>query len=119
MAKHKIQTRSARPIIIRAPSGKKAAKMVRAGASKAAKLAAQEKHTFTALGAAGALGYARREGWLDNLPQIEAIGPEGSLALAAFIAGKFMKSEIANHLATGLGCVALNRLAAGDLGGGT
>jgi len=117
-------TRVAQPIIVRAPSaptrGKRAGALAKKGASKVAKAAYDRKHKLVALAAAGVLGYARREGMLDNVPGIDAIGPEGNLALAAQLIAEFTGSTMADHVATGLGSVAINRMAAGDIeGGGT
>lgn len=102
----------ARTIVIQ--GGKRAGAVARRVGGAAAAAARDEAHTITALLAAAALGYARRENMLANLPQIEAIGPEGSIALVAYALGKMTKSKIASHVATGLGAVAVNRMAAGD-----
>lgn len=73
---------------------------------------------LVAFGAAGAYGLAERAGM--PIPSIGPIGPAGTLALAAWLYGKTQKSQTALHLATGLGCVAINRLAAtGTVVGGT
>jgi len=111
---------AARPIVIREGGARRVAgQLARRAGSAAVQAARDESHTLAAVVAAGALGYARREGMLDNIPSIDAIGAEGTLALVAFAAGKFMRSKMASHVATGLASVAINRMAAGDLGGGT
>lgn len=71
---------------------------------------ASEKHMLTAFAAAGAYGLAERAGM--PIPSIGPIGPAGTLAVAAWLYGKTQKSATALHLATGLGCIAINRLAA-------
>lgn len=108
-----VQAPAPRIIRIR-EGGKKAKNLAKRGVSKAAQIARDEMHTLVAVGAAGAFGYARREDMLANIPKIEAIGAEGTYALVAFAAGKFLKSKVASHVATGLACVAVNRMAAGD-----
>lgn len=77
-----------------------------------------EKHMLVAFAAAGAYGLAERAGM--PIPSIGPIGPAGTLAVAAWLYGKTQKSTTALHLATGLGCVAINRLAStGTVVGGT
>lgn len=85
---------------------------VRRGASAAAKAAADEKHTLTALLSAGALGLAKRQGIA--LPKIDAIGTAGTYGLVAWIAARMTKSRTMSHVATGLLSVAAFALAAGD-----
>jgi hypothetical protein len=73
---------------------------------------------LVAFAAAGAYGLAERAGM--PIPSIGPIGPAGTLAVAAWLYGKTQKSTTALHLATGLGCVAINRLAStGTVVGGT
>lgn len=91
---------------------------VRRYAHAAGRAAAGEKHMLVAFAAAGAYGLAERAGM--PIPSIGPIGPAGTLAVAAWLYGKTQKSNTALHLATGLGCVAINRLAAtGTVVGGT
>ena len=85
----------------------RAAPVVRAPGRAAARAAAEEKHTLTALAAAGALGYAEREGMLDNISMIDNVDPKVQVAVAAWLLAKFSKSKTASHVATGLACVAL------------
>lgn len=85
----------------------RAAPVVRATGRAAARAAAEEKHTLTALAAAGALGYAEREGMLDNISMIDNVDPKVQVAVAAWLLAKFSKSKTASHVATGLACVAL------------
>lgn len=85
----------------------RAAPVVRATGRAAARAAAEEKHTLTALAAAGALGYAEREGMLDNVSMIDNVDPKVQVAVAAWLLAKFSKSKTASHVATGLACVAL------------
>jgi hypothetical protein len=82
----------------------------RAGAA-AAYAAREEKHTIAAVVAAGAIGYAQREGMLDNIPHIQAIGPIGTLGGVAWALGRFMRSRVASHVATGLLSVAVFKAA--------
>lgn len=97
----------------------RAAPVVRRVGSAASVAAASEKHTMVALLAAGAAGYARREGMLDQLPHIDALGVEGTYGALAWAVGKYTRNRMASHLATGLLCIAVNRLAAEGGGSGT
>lgn len=85
----------------------RAAPMVRRGASAAASAAREEKHTLTALAAAAALGYAEREDMLSNVSLIDGVDPKVQVALIAWGIGKWSKSKTAQHVATGLGSVAI------------
>ncbi len=85
----------------------RAAPMVRSTARAAARAASEEKHTLTALAAAGALGYAEREGMLDNISIIDNVDPKVQVAVGAWLIAKFSKSKTFSHVATGLACVAL------------
>lgn len=106
--------------IVAAPAARRSAPIVireRAGAvarrvgSAAASAAREEKHTITAVVAAAVVGYAQRENMLDNIPQIDAIGPVGTLGAVAWAAGRFMRSNVASHVATGLLSIAAYELA--------
>jgi len=84
------------------------------GAGKAAAMVAREEaHTMFAVGAAAVLGYAQRENMLDTVPHVEALGVEGTLGVVAWVAGRYMKSKVASHTATGLLSVAAWKLANG------
>jgi hypothetical protein len=87
--------------------------MARRAGSAVASAARDEQHTLYAIGAAGALGYAQREGMLDSIPHIDALGVEGTLGGVAWAIGRYTKSKTASHIATGLLCVAINKMAAG------
>lgn len=92
-----------------APSRPRFARMRRYGHA-VGRAAAGEKHMLAAFAAAGAYGLAERAGL--PIPSIGPIGPAGTVALACWLYGKTQHSQTALHLATGLGCVAINRLAA-------
>lgn len=64
-----------------------------------------------AVAAAGVLGYAQRENMLDSVPHVDALGVEGTLGAVAWVGGRFTKSKILSHVATGLLCVAVHKLA--------
>lgn len=101
--------RRSAPIVIRERAGQVARRV----GSAAASAAREEKHTITAVVAAAVVGYAQRENMLDNLPQIDAIGPVGTLGAVAWAAGRFMRSNVASHVATGLLSIAAYDLARG------
>ena len=99
--------------VIRVPSFPRgrARHLARRGLSAAARAAQSEKHTITALAAAGGLGFAKRMGV--TLPKVEALGTAGTYGAAAWLAARFMKSRTLSHVATGLLCVAAFQHAAG------
>lgn len=107
--------RRSRPTInIRMPS--RAGRIARRAGGAVAKAAWNEKHTITALVAAGVLGYMQRPAAAGApartpLPHIAALGEAGTYALGAFLVGKATGSVVAQHVATGLGCVAINQMA--------
>lgn len=78
--------------------------LARRGLSAATRAAQTEKHTLTAIIAAGSLGFAKRMGV--NLPRIDALGTAGTYGAAAWVAARFMKSKTLSHVATGLLAVA-------------
>ncbi len=110
------RTRVVRPQvkIVRVPSGvtRRAKSTVRRGATKAAQVARDEKHTLTALVAAGALGLAKRQKM--DLPKIDQIGTAGTYGLAAWVAARWSGNKTISHVATGLLSVAAFSLASGD-----
>lgn len=117
-----VTARSPSPTIrVVAPSnpGRPRFHRIRRAASAVGGAAATEKHMLVAFAAAGAYGLAERAGM--PIPTIGPIGPAGTLAVAAWLYGKTQKNKTALHLATGLGCIAINRLAATGtvVGGGT
>ena len=69
------------------------------GAVKAA--AISEKHTIAAVVTAGALGYMDKNGQLDNLQVIDALPPIATVGIGLWIAGRFTKSPMLQHAATG------------------
>lgn len=87
---------------------RKAAPVVRRGASVAARAAVDEKHTVAAVVAALALGYAENAGI--DIPSIPGLGDAGTLGVGAFLLAKFTKSRTARHVATGLLSVAAYQL---------
>lgn len=96
-------------ITVRMPGGAK--KVARRAGGAAARAAWSEKHTITALLAAGALGLAKRQDV--ELPHFEAVGVPATYGLAAWVAARFTKSRVLEHAATGLLSVAVYELAAG------
>jgi hypothetical protein len=97
--------------IVRVPRFIKAKAAVRRGATAAARFAADEKHTLAAALAAGALGWAEKS--KTELPRIKALGTAATYGLAAWALGKFTKSRVARHVATGLLSVAAYQFAKG------
>jgi hypothetical protein len=80
--------------------------------SKAKEMAMAEKHTLTALAAAAALGFAKRQGY--KLPSLPMLGPAATYGLGAWALSKYTNNKIASHAATGMLSVALYELAAGQ-----
>ena len=100
----------ARTITVRVPgAAKKAARKV-GGAALAA--AQSEKHTITALVAAAAYGYAKRENM--DLPKVDSLGLAGTYGAALWMAGRFKKSRTLSHAATGLLCIAVSEAVQGS-----
>lgn len=79
--------------------------LARRGGTAAARAAWDEKHTIAALVTGGALGYAERQNM--QIPTIPALGRDGTVAVAAFFAGRAMKSKTLSHIATGAGACAM------------
>lgn len=99
----------ARTITVRVPgAAKKAARKVGGAALQAA---ASEKHTITALVAAAAYGYAKKENM--DLPKVDQLGLAGTYGAALWLAGRFMKSRTMSHAATGLLCIAVSEAVQG------
>jgi hypothetical protein len=86
-------------------------KVGRSGLSAAARAAREEKHTMAAVGAAAVLGFMKREGVA--LPKVAALGTAGTYGAVAWIAGRYTKSIILQHIATGLLSVAAAEMASG------
>lgn len=107
--------------------GKRRGGRVRAFARRAgsavASVAADQKHTLMAGGAAYALGYASRKGkdgksFAQNIPRIKAIGLPGTLAVVSWGVGRFAKQDgtlarAARHFTTGFLAVAAHRAGVG------
>jgi hypothetical protein len=104
-----------RPTInIRMPS--RGARLARRAGGAVARAALSEKHTVTALVAAGILGYMQRPPAAGApartpLPHLAALGEAGTYAAAAWVIGRMTGSPVAQHVATGLGCVAVAQMA--------
>jgi len=87
-----------------------AGNLARRGASAAARAAASERHTLTAMGAAAALGYIEGSG--TQVPKVDALGVAGTYGGLAWMVGRFTKSRVAEHVATGLLAVAVRDMVA-------
>jgi hypothetical protein len=88
------------------------ARVARRAGGAAVAAAQAEKHTMAAVVASGLVGYAQRQGMLENIPHIQAIGPIGTLGAVAWVGGRFMRSRVLSHVATGLLSVAVYKAAA-------
>jgi hypothetical protein len=86
-------------------------KVGRSGVSAAARAAREEKHTIAAVGAAAVLGFMKRENVA--LPKVEALGTAGTYGVAAWLLGRYTKSIVLQHVATGLLSVAAVELSSG------
>lgn len=75
----------------------------------AGRKALEEKHTVAAVIGAAALGLAEKEGIA--LPSIPKLGMAGTYGILAWVAGKWFKSRVASHVATGLLAIAAYELA--------
>jgi hypothetical protein len=103
--------RQSAPIIrVSAPGGGRRWHRVRNHARGAGRAVASEKHTLAALAAAGAYGLIEKSGVA--IPTIGPLGPAATVGMAAWLYGRFSKNQTAQHVATGLLCVAINRWAA-------
>jgi len=103
--------------IVRVPTFSAAAKrrasgIARRGFSAAARAASSERHTIAAVGAAAVLGFMQRSGVA--LPKVDALGTAGTYGLIAWAGGRFMRSQILSHVATGLMSISAYQLAAGQ-----
>ncbi len=114
-------------ITVRAPSrsamsARRLGAMAAAGGrrfSRAAIMAAaSEKHTITALGTAAALGYVQKNAI--QVPHIGALGVDGTVGAALWLAGKYTKNPTLQHAATGaLACAVKGAVVGGMLSPGT
>lgn len=98
-----------RPTVIRQT---RVVRLARRSASAVGRAASSEKHTIAAVGAAAVLAYAKRAGV--DLPKIEALGTSGTYGLVLWALGKYTKSPMAQHAATGLLSIAVAELISGD-----
>lgn len=98
-----------RPTVIRST---RVVKLARRAGSAAAAGAKSEKHTIAALAGAAALAYAKRANI--DLPKIEALGTSGTYGLALWLIGRYTRSPMAQHAATGLLSVAVAELVSGE-----
>ena len=111
------KTTTAKPIVLRVPTPSpatraKVANVARRGYSAAAKVASQERHTIVAIGSAALLGILKKQNV--SLPKISALGTPGTYGMAAWLIGRFTRSPIAQHVATGLLSVSAYELASGQ-----
>ena len=98
--------------IVRVPSfGPRGRAALRRVGSAARSVAMSERHTAAAVAAAGVLGFAARSGV--SLPKIDAIGTAGTYGIVAWMAGRYTRSQVLQHVATGLLSVAAYQLASG------
>jgi len=109
--------RSSSVKIVRVPTfssatKRRAAGLARRGYSAAASAAKAEKHTFAAVGAAAVLGYLQKTGV--SLPKVDALGASGTYGMIAWAAGRYMKSQVLGHVATGLLSVAAYQFGRGE-----
>lgn len=122
MARSRRSSRSivARPTVVRTPApiirvsapsgGGRRFHRVRHHARRAGHAVASEKHTIAALAAAGAYGLIEKSGV--SIPTIGPLGPAATVGMAAWLYGRISKNATAQHVATGLLAVAINRWAA-------
>ena len=89
---------------------------IRKTGSKVMQAALSEKHTLTAMAAAGALGLAERNNV--PLPHLAFLGRAGTYGALAWAIGRYTGNRTAEHLATGLLSVASYQLAAGKTAAG-
>lgn len=97
--------RAVQPIIVRAPAVKHHLK--RAG-RKVASAAYEERHRMGAILGGLALGLIEKAGI--DLPTVPLLGKAGTLGAAAWAVGKWGKSRMASHAATGFLAIAAYEL---------
>lgn len=98
-----------RPQVIRQT---RVVRLARRGGSAVARAASSEKHTIAAVGAAALLAYAKKAGV--DLPKVDAIGTSGTYGLVLWALGRYTRSPMAQHAATGLLSIAVAELISGD-----
>lgn len=111
------KTQTAKPIVLRVPAPSPATRTRVAGAARrgysaAARVASQERHTIVAIGSAAVLGFMKKQNV--QLPKFSALGTPGTYGLIAWAVGRYTKSPIAQHVATGLMSVSAYELASGQ-----
>jgi hypothetical protein len=94
-----------RPIVIKTPSFPKKLKHA---ARRVGGAVAEEKHRIGAIGAGFILGLVDKSGI--DLPTIPMLGKAGTLGAFCWAAGKWGKSRMASHAATGLLAIAAYEL---------
>lgn len=93
-------------VVVRVPgSAARARRYARIAGGAAARAAQAEKHTLTALVAAAALGLAERQDV--ELPHVTTLGVAGTYGALAWVAGRFMRSRMLSHAATGMLSIAV------------
>jgi Flp pilus assembly protein TadB len=126
MARRRRSSGSTRVVVARAPAARAPIirvsapshhiRRVRHHARSAGRAISSEKHTMVALAAAAAYGFVEKQGY--QIPSIGPIGPAGTVGLAAWLYGRMAKNNTAQHLATGLLAIAVNRwVATGTIAG--
>lgn len=88
----------------------RAGRAVRRHAPRVGRAVASEKHTLTAVAAALVFGFVEKSGIA--IPSIGPLGPVATVGIGAWLYGRHSKNQTAQHVATGLLCVAANRWAA-------
>lgn len=116
-------TKTSKPVIVRVPAAaparraKSSGSFTRRASSAASKLAMSEQHTIAATASAAVFGFMKRQNV--NLPHFDALGTPGTYGLVAWAIGRYTKSPMAQHIATGLLSVSAYQLGAGQtLSGG-
>jgi len=104
-------------VIVRVPTISPATRaravgFARRGVSAAARVASSERHTIVAVGSAAVLGFMKKQNV--RLPKFDALGTPGTYGLIAWAIGRFTKSPVAQHVATGLMSVSAYELASGQ-----
>lgn len=93
-----------------APIARRYGRRIRHYGRGAGRAVASEKHTIAAIAAAGVYGLVEKSGVA--IPHIGPLGPAATVGLIAWVYGRVSKSQTAQHVATGLLSVAVNRWAA-------
>lgn len=98
-----------RPQVIRQT---RVVRLARRGGTAVASAARSEKHTISAVAAAAILAYAKKAGV--DLPKIDALGTSGTYGLVLWAVGRYTRSPMAQHAATGLLSIAVAELISGE-----